>query len=125
MPHLHRTMPCLLLLATLTAAASPGSSGAALDAIELEGNTRTAREVVVRALGVRPGDRIDDESIPEPRRLHARRSPGFARRLTGGLWAERAVTATLDYELPIWRPSWGTATTLAFVDAGVRPGAAR
>lgn len=60
-------MPCLLLLATLTAAASPGSSGAALDAIELEGNTRTAREVVVRALGVRPGDRIDDESIPELR----------------------------------------------------------
>jgi outer membrane protein assembly factor BamA len=35
-----------------------------------------------------------------------------------GLWVERAVTTTLDYQIPLWRPSWGTLTAMAFVDAG-------
>jgi len=36
-----------------------------------------------------------------------------------GLWVERAVTTTLDYQVPLWRPRWGTLTALGFVDAGV------
>lgn len=36
-----------------------------------------------------------------------------------GLWAERAVTTTLEYQVPVWTPRWGTLTTIGFVDAGV------
>ncbi|BDG08758.1 POTRA domain-containing protein [Anaeromyxobacter paludicola] len=36
-----------------------------------------------------------------------------------GLWAERAATFTADYQIPIWRPAFGTLTALGFVDAGV------
>ncbi|HET8733342.1 MAG TPA: POTRA domain-containing protein [Anaeromyxobacteraceae bacterium] len=36
-----------------------------------------------------------------------------------GLWVERGATATVDYQVPVWRPGWGTVTTGAFLDAGV------
>lgn len=45
--------------------------------------------------------------------------PGSRGLREGGLWAERALAATLDYQVPLWRPGWGTVTALAFVDGGV------
>jgi outer membrane protein assembly factor BamA len=45
--------------------------------------------------------------------------PGTRGFLTEGLWAERAASATLDYQMPVWRPGWGTMTAIGFVDAGV------
>ena len=45
--------------------------------------------------------------------------PGSRGLRAEGLWTERAVTATVDDQLPVWRPSWGTLTVLGFVDAGV------
>ncbi len=45
--------------------------------------------------------------------------PGTRGLRAEGLWVERAVTTTLDYQIPVWRPSWGTVTALGFVDAGV------
>jgi outer membrane protein assembly factor BamA len=45
--------------------------------------------------------------------------PGSRGVLAEGLWAERAVTTTLDYQVPVWRPGWGTLAAVGFVDAGV------
>ena len=45
--------------------------------------------------------------------------PGSRGLRAEGLWAERAVTTTVDDQVPVWRPSWGTLTVLGFVDAGV------
>jgi outer membrane protein assembly factor BamA len=45
--------------------------------------------------------------------------PGSRGVLAEGLWAERAVTATVDYQVPVWRPGWGTLAAIGFVDAGV------
>jgi outer membrane protein assembly factor BamA len=45
--------------------------------------------------------------------------PGFRGLREDGLWAERATAATIDYQVPIWRPRWGTMSTIGFVDAGV------
>ncbi len=45
--------------------------------------------------------------------------PGSRGLREAGLWAERAITATLDYQVPFWRPGWGTATALGFVDLGL------
>jgi outer membrane protein assembly factor BamA len=45
--------------------------------------------------------------------------PGTRGLRSEGLWTERALTATVDYQRPVWRPSWGTLTVLGFVDAGV------
>ncbi len=36
-----------------------------------------------------------------------------------GLWVERGVTTTVDYQVPMWRAGWGTLTAIAFVDGGV------
>jgi hypothetical protein len=36
-----------------------------------------------------------------------------------GLWAERAATVTADYQIPVWRPGFGTLTMLGFLDGGV------
>jgi hemolysin activation/secretion protein len=35
-----------------------------------------------------------------------------------GLWARDAATVALEYQIPVWRPSWGVWTVLGFVDAG-------
>lgn len=35
-----------------------------------------------------------------------------------GLWAERAVTAYVEHQIPILRPAWGVLTANAFADAG-------
>lgn len=35
------------------------------------------------------------------------------------LWAERSATATLEYQIPLWRPRWGVLTAAAFTDAGM------
>lgn len=45
--------------------------------------------------------------------------PGSRGLRAEGLWAERAVMTTLDYQVPVWRPRWGTLTAVGFVDAGV------
>ncbi len=45
--------------------------------------------------------------------------PGSRGLRDAGLWVERGATATLDYQVPVWRPRWGTVTTAGFVDAGV------
>jgi outer membrane protein assembly factor BamA len=45
--------------------------------------------------------------------------PGTRGLRTEGLWAERALAATVDYQIPVWRPRWGTLTAIGFVDAGV------
>lgn len=45
--------------------------------------------------------------------------PGSRGLREAGLWTERAVTGTIDYQVPFWRPGWGTATALAFVDLGL------
>ena len=45
--------------------------------------------------------------------------PGSRGLREAGLWAERAITATFDYQVPLWRPGWGTVTTLGFVDGGL------
>ncbi len=45
--------------------------------------------------------------------------PGSRGLREAGLWAERAITATLDYQVPLWRPGWGTVTALGFVDGGL------
>jgi outer membrane protein assembly factor BamA len=44
--------------------------------------------------------------------------PGSRGLRAEGLWVERAVTATIDYQVPAWRPGWGTVTALGFLDAG-------
>lgn len=66
----------------------------ALEAQGVEGDA----EVDALRLGGRPGSR------------------GFP---AGGLWAERAATAALEYQVPIWRPAWGVATGLVLLDGGV------
>jgi outer membrane protein assembly factor BamA len=50
--------------------------------------------------------------------------PGSRGLRAEGLWAERALTTTLDYQVPVWRPRWGTLTAVGFVDAGVSSWAA-
>jgi outer membrane protein assembly factor BamA len=45
--------------------------------------------------------------------------PGTRGFQTGGLWGEEAATVTLDYQIPLWRPSLGTVTAGAFLDSGV------
>lgn len=45
--------------------------------------------------------------------------PGSRGLRDAGLWVERGATATLDYQVPVWRPRWGTVTGAGFVDAGV------
>lgn len=37
----------------------------------------------------------------------------------GGLWTERGATASAEYQVPFWRPGWGTVAAMAFVDGGV------
>ncbi len=45
--------------------------------------------------------------------------PGSRGFLRAGLWAESAATATAEYQVPVWRPSWGVLTAAGFVDAGL------
>jgi outer membrane protein assembly factor BamA len=45
--------------------------------------------------------------------------PGSRGLKEGGLWVERAAIATVDYQVPLWRPGWGTVTGLGFLDGGV------
>lgn len=45
--------------------------------------------------------------------------PGTRGFQAGGLWGEEAATATVDYQIPLWRPSFGTLTEGAFLDGGV------
>jgi hypothetical protein len=44
--------------------------------------------------------------------------PGSRGFRTQGLWAEDAVTAALEDQVPVWRPTWGVVAGAAFVDAG-------
>lgn len=46
-------------------------------------------------------------------------APGARGFPMGGLWAERAGSAALEYAVPIWRPRWGVASGVALLDAGV------
>lgn len=43
-------------------------------------------------------------------------SRGFLR---AGLWAETAGTFTVEYQVPIWHPSWGIVSWAGFCDAGI------
>jgi len=45
--------------------------------------------------------------------------PGSRGFVSQGLWAERAATAALEYQVPVWKPRWGVVTLAGFTDAGV------
>jgi outer membrane protein assembly factor BamA len=45
--------------------------------------------------------------------------PGTRGFRTDGIWAERALTSTIDHQVPVWSPNWGTLTVSTFADAGV------
>jgi outer membrane protein assembly factor BamA len=63
------------------------------------------------------GFATDGDPVLDAFRLGAR--PGTRGFREEALWAERAVTLTLDHQVPFWRPRWGTVAALGFVDAGV------
>lgn len=61
-------------------------------------------------------DAIDGDPILDARLLGGRTgSRGFEQQT---LWVERAVTLTLDHQVPILERGWGTTTITGFVDAG-------
>lgn len=61
--------------------------------------------------------RSHGEPVLDAVRLGGR--PGARGLVTGGLWAEDAALAAVEYQVPIWRPRWGIATAVGFCDAGV------
>lgn len=63
------------------------------------------------------GHLVDGDPVLDAFALGGR--PGTRGLRSGGLWVERALTATVDYQVPLWRPGWGTVTGLGFVDSGV------
>ncbi|ACG72448.1 surface antigen variable number repeat protein [Anaeromyxobacter sp. K] len=61
------------------------------------------------------GQGVEGDAAVDALRLGG--TPGARGFPTGGLWAERAGTAALEYAVPIWRPRWGVATGVALLDA--------
>ncbi|MBF5045319.1 outer membrane protein assembly factor [Aggregicoccus sp. 17bor-14] len=45
--------------------------------------------------------------------------PGTRGFVQGGLWASEAASLASEYQVPLWRPRWGTLTAQAFLDVGV------
>lgn len=45
--------------------------------------------------------------------------PGTRGFRTDGIWAERALVSTVDHQVPVWSPAWGTLTVSTFADVGV------
>ncbi|HYG66937.1 MAG TPA: BamA/TamA family outer membrane protein [Anaeromyxobacteraceae bacterium] len=68
------------------------------------------------SLGVK-GVWVDGDPVVDAIRLGG--YPGSRGFSTGGLWAEQAATASLEYQVPLWRPRWGIVSTVALLDAGV------
>jgi outer membrane protein assembly factor BamA len=57
------------------------------------------------------------DAVVDALRLGGR--PGSRGFVQGRLWAESAATTTVEYQVPVWRPSWGVLTTAIFTDAGL------
>lgn len=62
-------------------------------------------------------DRAHGDPVVDALRLGGR--PGSRGFVVGGLWAETAGTFSAEYQVPVWRPSWGVLAGAAFLDAGL------
>ncbi len=45
-------------------------------------------------------------------------APGSRGFPTKGLWAQEAARSALEYQVPVWKPSWGVLTAVGLCDAG-------
>ncbi|HYG69603.1 MAG TPA: POTRA domain-containing protein [Anaeromyxobacteraceae bacterium] len=99
------------------------------EGLEPLGSTRTFRRVSLAAEYTRAlplahtftvrasGDLVEGDPVLDALQLGAR--PGSRGFTQNGLWAEEAATLGAEYQVPIWRPRWGTLTANLFVDLGV------
>jgi outer membrane protein assembly factor BamA len=61
-------------------------------------------------------DRVRGDPVLDAVRLGG--VPGSRGFQSQGLWAEDAVQAALEYQVPVWKPRWGALTVAGFTDAG-------